>query len=100
MPLTSFELRPVYDEVCDNGLNPAFEMKRTQLIGFLLWRGGLLIVATTALFEAARFLFRFVDLPKPLEIGFGLGAAGAVLVITSFVMERIQDYRSEGDLRE
>jgi hypothetical protein len=57
-------------------------------------------VGATVLFEVARFLFRFIDLPLQLEIGFGLGAAGAALVIISFVLERIQDYRAEGDLLE
>ena len=75
-------------------------MRRIQLIGFLLWRGGLLLVGATIVFETARFILRFVELPPQLEIGFGLGLAGAVLVVTSFVMERIQDYRTEGDLRE
>jgi len=75
-------------------------MRRIQLIGLLLWRGGLLVAAATALFETSRLLLRFVDLPVQLEIGFGLGAAGAVLVIASFVLERIQDHRAEGDLRE
>lgn len=75
-------------------------MRRTQLLGLLLWRGGLLLVVVTGLFEGARLLLRFVDLPVQLEIGFGLGAAGAALVVTSFVMERVQDLRAEGDLLE
>ena len=54
----------------------------------------------TGLFEGARFLLRFVDLPLQLEIGFGLGCAGAALVTTSFILERVHDLRAEGDLLE
>ena len=75
-------------------------MRPIQLIGLLLWRGGLLLVAVTVLFEAIRWSLRFIDLPLQLEVGFGLGAAGALLVIASFIWERIQDRRAEGDLLE
>ncbi len=75
-------------------------MTRIQVVGLLLWRGGLLIVIGAVLFEMARLLLRFVALPLQLEIGFGLCAAGVVLVLLSLILERIQDLRTEGNLRE
>jgi hypothetical protein len=66
----------------------------------LLWRGGLLVVAAAILFEAARLFLRFIKLPVQIEIGLGLGIAGAALVFVSLVLERLQDLRSEGNLRE
>ncbi len=52
------------------------------------------------LFEAARWLLRFVDLPLQLEIGLGFLLAGVALVILSLILERVQDYHAEGDLRK
>ncbi len=75
-------------------------MRRIHVVGLLLWRGGLVLVAAVALFEAARWLLRFVDLPAQLEIGSGLVLAGMVLVLVSLVLERAREYRAEGDLRE
>lgn len=75
-------------------------MRRTQLVGLLLWRGGLLLVAVTVLFEAARWLFRFIELPPQLEVGFGLVAVGVGFIFASLVLERVQDHKAEGDLRE
>ena len=73
-------------------------MKRTQLIGVLLWRGGLLLAAVAAVFELVRWLLRVVDLPAQLEIGVGLVVSGAVLVFASLIIERIRDRRLEEDL--
>lgn len=75
-------------------------MRPTHLIGLLLWRGGLLLVGATALFEAVRLLLRFVDLPAQLEIGLGFLASGIVLVFLALVLERVRDYRAEGNLQE
>ena len=75
-------------------------MRRIHVVGLLLWRGGLVLAAAVALFEAARWLLRFADLPAQLEIGSGLVLAGLVLVLLSLVIERARDYRMEGHLRE
>ena len=75
-------------------------MRRTQLIGLLLWRGGLLLASVTVLFESVRWLLKFIDLPLQLEVGLGLGAVGTGLVLVSLILERIQDRRTEGNLSE
>ncbi len=75
-------------------------MNKTQVVGALLWRGGLLLAAAAALFESARWILRVVDIPPQLEIGFGLLLSGFVLVMVSLIVERIKDSRLESDLRE
>ena len=75
-------------------------MRRTQAIGVVLWRGGLLLAAGAAVLESARRILRFVDLPAQLEAGLGLIVSGAVLVFLSLVIERIKDQRREEDRRE
>ncbi len=75
-------------------------MNKTQVVGALLWRGGLLLAAAAALFESARWILRVVDMPPQLEIGFGLLLSGFVLVMVSLIVERIKDSRLESDLRE
>ena len=75
-------------------------MRRTHLIGLALWRGGLLLVGGTLLYEGARRVLWFVDLPAQVEFGVGLGLAGLALVMLSLVLERVRDARREGDLRQ
>ncbi len=75
-------------------------MNKTQVVGALLWRGGLLLAAAAALFESASWILRVVDMPPQLEIGFGLLLSGFVLVMVSLIVERIKDSRLESDLRE
>jgi hypothetical protein len=70
-------------------------MRTIQLIGFILWRGGLLIIGAAALIEALRWILRFWTMPLQIEIGLGLLLSGAILVILSLVMERIHDSRAE-----
>ena len=70
----------------------------TQLVGLLLWRTGLMIVAGYSMFRMARLVMRYVDLPTQLEFGLGLALGGAALVLVSLVWERVQDARAEGDL--
>ena len=69
-----------------------------QLAGLFLWRFGLLLAGATALYNAIEFILRFVDFPLQIEIGVGLALAGVVCVAISFIIERIRDYRAEGDL--
>ncbi len=73
--------------------------KGMQLAGLLLWRFGLLLAGATALYNGIKLLMRFIDLPLQLEIGIGLIIAGVAFVAASFIMERVVDYRAEGDLR-
>lgn len=75
-------------------------LTRIQLLGMILWRGGLLFASGWALLEGSRWLLALVALPPQLETGAGLILAGAVLVLLSFVLERVEDSRAEGDLRE
>lgn len=77
----------------DNGA-----VRRTQLIGLLLWRGGLLLTGAFMLLEAARWFLRFVELPAQLEVGLGLFITGCALVVLSVILERIRDRSREGDL--
>jgi len=70
------------------------------MTGMLLWRGGLILAGAAVLFEATRWLLRFVDIPSQLKIGLGFLVAGATLVILSLIMERVRDSRAEGDLRK
>lgn len=66
----------------------------------LLWRGGLLLLAGAAAVEIMRSLLRFIDIPGQVEIGAAFVLAGLALVIVSLIMERVEDARSEGYLRE
>ncbi len=81
----------------NDGRGPS-KSRPTQLIGLLLWRGGLLIVGIAILIEASRNILRWVRVPVQIEIGGGLMLAGAALVLLSFILERIEDSRREGNL--
>lgn len=65
-----------------------------------MWRGGLLLLAGAAAVEIMRTLLRFADVPGQVELGAAFVLAGLVLVIVSLIMERMEDARSEGYLRE
>ena len=71
-----------------------------QLVGLILWRGGLLFAAAAALFEVSRWALKYINIPTQLEVGFGLALAGFGLIILSLIIERIGDAKAEGDLRE
>jgi len=73
---------------------------RAQLVGMLLWRGGLVFVACYSGYRGFRELVRWVELPLQLEVGVAVGLTGLALVIASLVMERVRDARKEGDLSE
>lgn len=75
-------------------------MRGIQLIGLMLWRGGLLLVASYALFRIARIVLRHADVPPQIQVGLALASAGAVLVIASLVVERMADRREEGELTD
>ena len=71
---------------------------RAQLVGMLLWRGGLLFVACYSGYRGFRELVRWVELPLQLEVGVAVGLTGFALVIASLILERIRDATEEGDL--
>ncbi len=75
-------------------------MSRTQLIGFVLWRSGLLLVVGYSTLRIARLALRYVDLPAQVDLGLGLTLGGAVLVLGSLVAERVVDARAEEGLTD
>ena len=75
-------------------------MRRSQALGLVLWRGGICLAVGYALYEGARWLLFFWDVPPQLQVGGGLAIAGALLVLGSLLAERIQDARAEGALVE
>ena len=66
-------------------------MKKTQTLGLILWRAGILLVAAYFLFLALRFALRITD--PILEVGVTLVLAGALFVLVSVVREQIEDAR-------
>jgi len=70
-------------------------VKQAQILGLVLWRGGLLFVGASALYYGARQLLRFIDLPLALQVGGSLILAGLILVLASMVMENVADSRNE-----
>ena len=75
-------------------------MRPLQATGLVLWRGGVLFVTGWIGFQVARRFLRLVELPFQLEIAGALMLAGAALVMLSLILERVQDARVEGDLKE
>ena len=53
-----------------------------------------------SLYEGARWVLRFFDIPEQLQVGFGLAIAGSVLVLASLLVERVADLKAEGNLSE
>ena len=66
-------------------------MKKSQLLGLILWRAGILLVAGCFLFLALRFALRITD--PMLEVGVTLVLAGGLFVLVSVVREQIEDAR-------
>lgn len=75
-------------------------LRSVQLVGMILWRGGLLVAGAAALLEVSRRALKFVDIPPQLELGFALALAGLAMVIVSLILERIRDAKGEKELRE
>ncbi len=73
-------------------------MRRFHLVGLVLWRGGLLLLAGYALLEIVRWILRFYEVDPLVEIGLGLTLVGFLFVLVSLIMERLQDARAEGSL--
>ena len=66
-------------------------MKKSQLLGLILWRAGILLVAAYFLFLALRVALRITD--PMLEVGVTLVLAGGLFVLVSVVREQIEDAR-------
>lgn len=75
-------------------------MRKTHVIGLILWRGGLLLVGGYVLYCAVQYALRIcrlfgLHIPVALEIGLGLIIAGLLFILFSIIIERIQDARRE-----
>jgi hypothetical protein len=70
-------------------------MRKSQMIGLLLWRGGWLLVWSMGAFAVVRLLLTALEIPAGIRAGIGLVATGAVLVMGSVILERVQDFRNE-----
>ena len=73
-------------------------MKKSQVLGLVLWRAGILGVGGYFLFLALRFILRIAD--PVLEVGVSLVLAGALFVLVSVVREQMEDARSERSWEE
>lgn len=71
-----------------------------QLVGFLCWRSGLILVASYGSFRVARLVLRSVEIPEQLKVGLSLTLAGSALVLASLIQERAHDARLERGLSE
>ena len=76
----------------------AAKMKKSQILGLVLWRAGILIVGGYSVFLALRYILRIAD--SVLEIGVSLVLAGALFVLVSVVREQIEDARRERSYEE
>ena len=73
-------------------------MKTTQTLGLILWRTGILLVASYFIFLALRLILHITD--PILEVGVSLVLAGALFVLASVVSEQIEDAHRERSYEE
>ena len=73
-------------------------MNRWQIIGVVLWRGGLAFVAAYAFYRGAWRLLRQLDWPPQLTVGTAIALAGFALVMLSLILERRAAAKTEGNL--
>jgi hypothetical protein len=66
-------------------------MKKSQFLGLVLWRAGILIAGGYLLFLTLRVVLSIAD--PMLEVGVALVLAGGLFVLASVVMEQIEDAR-------
>jgi hypothetical protein len=69
-----------------------------QMVGIVLWRGGLLFIAAYGFHHGAWRLLRQLDWPPQVTSGAALALAGFALVMLSLILERRRAARAEGDL--
>ena len=73
-------------------------MEKTQTLGLILWRAGILLVVGYFAFLALRFILQITD--PVLEVGVTLVLAGTLFVLVSVVREQIGDARRERSYEE
>ena len=66
---------------------------KVQLVGFTLWRGGILLAVAYLGYWGLRAALQMAD--AQLELSVAVFLVGLLLVFGSVVTERIQDARSE-----
>lgn len=66
-----------------------------QIVGYLLWRGGLLLAGAGALYAASNWLLGLWLLPAAVTGGAALVITGLGLVMLSLVLERRADELEE-----
>ena len=71
--------------------------KRVNIVGLVLWRGGILLVAAYLGYWALRAVLQITD--AQLEFAVAVFLVGLLLVFLSVIIERIVDARTERDLR-
>jgi len=71
-------------------------VKTIQVLGLVLWRGGLLLAAASVAFYVVRQALQFVDMPVALQVAGSLILAGVILVLASMVMENVEESRGGG----
>lgn len=72
--------------------------RRWQLIGLVLWRGGLVFVAAYGFYYGAWQFIQQLDWPRTITIGTSIALAGFALLMLSLILERRDAARSEGNL--
>jgi hypothetical protein len=72
-------------------------------IGYVLWRGGLYFTGAYTAYRSSRWILDVlleIGIPAQIVTGMALIVGGAVMVMASLVVERIEDARLEGDLTD
>ena len=72
--------------------------RRWQLIGLMLWRGGLAFVAAYGFYYGAWQFIQRLDWPRAITIGASIALAGFALLVLSLILDRRNAARTEGDL--
>lgn len=75
-------------------------MRPLTVLGYLLWRGGLILAAGSALYLSYWWVLSAYPVPTTLKTGITLVAVGLSSVILSFVLERRGDHQLEQAWRE
>ena len=75
-------------------------MKKLQIIGLLLWRGGILFAIGYGFFGVANFALNIlrmwgIRIPFLLKTGSALVVAGFLLILLSLILERLRDIAKE-----
>jgi hypothetical protein len=73
-------------------------MQKTQVVGLVLWRGGLVAVVGWAAWASLKAVLSITD--TQLETAVAVLLTGVVFIFLSILGERIEDVRQERGLRE